>query len=177
MDEEVTSSKTEEGLSSREICNSSGLNHGFASIEESGQLMLLLNRDGEAVGLGLALAVECQVMGYREKEKEREKEGRREGKAARYRSLLLSTIFACRFSFNFPGLRRERETLSRCAFSTDQKSTTASKRKSTNSSSRWWPAPWWGLHRNDHFTSGNFTHHIFIRLQHHHIVRTHFIDY
>ena len=51
-------------------------------------------------------------------------------------------------------VRRERAILSRCAFSTDLKSTTALKPKSTNSSSRWWPALWWGPHRNDPSTSG-----------------------
>ncbi len=63
--------------------------------------------------------------------------------------------FSTTILFSVVCLRRERATLSRCAFSTDLKSTTASKPKSTNSNSRWWPAPWWGPHRNDPSTSGN----------------------
>ena len=45
-------------------------------------------------------------------------------------------------------------TLSHCAFNIDRKNTTGSKPKSTNSSSRWWPVPSCGPHRNDRSTSG-----------------------
>ena len=51
-------------------------------------------------------------------------------------------------------LNRARVTRWICAYNTDQKSTTASKPKSTNSNSKWWPEHWCGLLRNDPSMSG-----------------------